>query len=466
MITYKTQFPLNKERTLEDLLRIGLRWINGSPHSSLRSSLDCQSSLDEELCYYNEKESLTLVNLSCENQVCGVRYVNDDEGRRWTTEVVGSKCEDSFWVSVQLGVDSEYPVENIRVGKRPYIMKMIMRELGGGQDGAFDVSDKPISLCESDVDIAASVISGCADLIMPVVYVSADGQGGHLVDCKEMASRLFGMAHVLSEPSRDFSFKLRRCVDGKNVYAGAVGIYWPDRLGRRVFILGNGYDDRKEMMNAVESAVRFSLLSQRTRRGCSWSYIQEMKSKRKIRELIDSGSNSVDDYIKAFDSEINTKNEEISRLEQEIYRLKNFSNFNVIDREQSSGPIVLSTSERELYQGEMLNIILDSLESTSSSCESGSRRKAVIDDLIAANGQPSEREEIIRDLKSVLKQYKSMSAHCRSVLERLGFSILEDGKHYKLVFREDERFPVALAKTCGDTRSGINTVSDIKRKLF
>jgi hypothetical protein len=59
-----------------------------------------------------------------------------------------------------------------------------------------------------------------------------------------------------------------------------------------------------------------------------------------------------------------------------------------------------------------------------------------------------------------------MTSSNRAELESLGFDIQDDGKHYKLIYRGDARYPFILAKTGSDWRGGMNAFSDLKRRIF
>ena len=59
-----------------------------------------------------------------------------------------------------------------------------------------------------------------------------------------------------------------------------------------------------------------------------------------------------------------------------------------------------------------------------------------------------------------------MEARTRRGLEEMGFSISDDGKHYKLVFQGDDRYTFTLAKSGSDHRGGLNAAGDIARLLF
>jgi hypothetical protein len=86
--------------------------------------------------------------------------------------------------------------------------------------------------------------------------------------------------------------------------------------------------------------------------------------------------------------------------------------------------------------------------------------------LLQANPPGTAAASMDADVKAALRAYKSMDAKTRSALGSLGFSITEDGKHYKAVFRGDPRYMFTLPKTSGDHRAGKNAASDITSTLF
>jgi hypothetical protein len=130
------------------------------------------------------------------------------------------------------------------------------------------------------------------------------------------------MAHVVVEPSRAFSFSLRTKVDDLNAYGGAIGIYWPDGIDRSLYLPLGRLADPKNLQQAVAKKIRFALLSQRFKDQTSWGSLLESKAKERIQRLKDEGSSNVDDYIAAFDEELQAKDDKISALEQEIVRLR------------------------------------------------------------------------------------------------------------------------------------------------
>ena len=88
--------------------------------------------------------------------------------------------------------------------------------------------------------------------------------------------------------------------------------------------------------------------------------------------------------------------------------------------------------------------------------------KAVLNALPAAGIERAQRET----LKDLLRGYKNMDNKTRKGLENIGFSIEEEGKHYKLVFQDDNRYTFTLPKSGSDHRGGLNAANDISKLLF
>ena len=463
MLTFKTQFPIDRSQTPSDLLECARTWISGSPHSELAADLNGIQLCDGTLLTSENELLQCSAYTDLDREIAGVRYEKRQDGEiRWVTDVVGSKSNENFIVAVQLSVDSELPVERLEQGKRPYILKRLMERMGGGIDGDLLVTDKPIRLEEKDLSLAADIICAKANYSMPVVYVSAGNNDMPFIDAEQTAKWLSGMAHVLVEPSRSFSFNLMREVYSENAYGGAVGIYWPDGIGKWLFLPTGNYSDPKEMQIAISRKIRSSLLFQRTSRECTWSHLQEIISRNRLQELRRSGSSDINEYIRHFDAEIASKNEHVQRLEADLSRARYARQFQSDDLNHNEASIMLSSTEKDLHQAERLDIVIDALKTASDAAEPHSRRHDVLQDIITQNNHSGERDQILDRLKQALRQYDSMTAPIRAELESLGFSILEDGKHYKLIYREDSRYPFTLAKSGSDWRGGLNAYSDLK----
>lgn len=471
MLTFKTQFPLRSDAEMADFMECCKQWISGSPHTLL-SDLKCGS--PQGIYEADGEKAEFLFSHSADSQVGGVKYEKvDSDGVHWATEVVGCRSlSGDFFVSVQLSVDAEIPVERLDGGRRPYILKLLMKNFSGGEDGRLVVDDSPLFLAEDHQDLAADIICARTGSAMPVVYVSRHGDGSLSVDPVRLAQWISAMAHVVVEPSRSFSTVLSREVFGENPYGGAVAIYWPDGVGRWLY-LPDRWKESGELQFAIARKVRSSLLYHRTRQECTWSYLQQCVADDKFEEIRKSGAVGLDEYVAHFDGEIAEQRKKMAEQGEEIRRLQaqlNRGRFSGWRTESVAGDAVstieLASSERDLYQGEQLSAVLDALRSAAESAEDNSRRRHILNSILESNRSEGERDIITSKIKDLLSQYDSMNPAIRKGLEALGFEVSQDGKHCKLTFRGDERYPFILSKTSSDHRAGKNAFTDMRKKLF
>ena len=95
-----------------------------------------------------------------------------------------------------------------------------------------------------------------------------------------------------------------------------------------------------------------------------------------------------------------------------------------------------------------------------------SRRECIIKDLLETNNYEHLSDNRKREIKKLFKGYTSMSTGIRQGLGELGFTITEDGKHYKVRYNDDTRFLATISKTASDHRTGENFASIICQKML
>ena len=82
------------------------------------------------------------------------------------------------------------------------------------------------------------------------------------------------------------------------------------------------------------------------------------------------------------------------------------------------------------------------------------------------NKKAGRQENRKSRIKRLLKGYSNLSASLKHDLEELGFSVVSEGKHYKLTYFQDPRYTIVMAKSCSDARAGNNLASEIIRKML
>lgn len=135
-------------------------------------------------------------------------------------------------------------------------------------------------------------------------------------------------------------------------------------------------------------------------------------------------------------------------------------------RAETETAIVLHSTERNLYDSEKRDLVLEILEQYRPNLLENSRRQHILQDILNANSSSKRRDEIAVELRHLFWDYRSMKAEIRSALSALGFELIEDGSHYKIIFQQDSRYQITFSKTSSDRRAGRNIVGEIRRRLL
>ena len=233
------------------------------------------------------------------------------------------------------------------------------------------------------------------------------------------------------------------------------------------FFLGGDYSTPGHLAGAIKDEVRAALLNRRPIARCTWAYVRETASRQAILSLKASGSKAIDEYVEKFDQEIEAKNQRLEEAESEIQRLRNELRVYEARAGTASGGLLRLGRERDLYPNEVLGILLDAIEDAATRVQHDSRRQHVLRSILEANRLEENPLEGHREqLKRLLRGTSTIDGKLRRELEDMGFSISEDGKHFKLVFQGDDRYTFTLPKSGSDWRGGLNAASDIGRLLF
>lgn len=468
MLLFATEFPVSPDSTTADFLQAIVAWISGSPHTkfSTEALKELQQNNEADVKIDNERVQ-SLVTSSPDINLAGIRYVKKDEGLEWLTSVVFSRTSSGAWVGIRVECESQRASVRLPKAKKPVVVTTLLKSLGGAADGPLLILDRAHVLANADIDLAAKLIRGDAGCRLPIIYVSAQFQGGHVLDADRLAADLSGMAHVVVEPNRPFSNRLQLEVDSENVYGGTIGIYWPEGGGRRAFFLGEGSMSLGQLASVIKDAIRVALLNRRPITQCTWAYVRETASRQAIQSLKASGSKEINDYVKMFDEEIKAKDQHLENAEREIERLRSEIRKYEARTGSASGHLLALGKERDLYPNEVLGIVLEVIKEAVKRVPEDSRRQHVLMSITETNKLDDSLLERRREqLKKLLRDMTTIDRKMRRELEDMGFSISGDGKHFKLVFQGDDRYTFTLPKSGSDWRGGLNAASDIANLLF
>lgn len=469
MLTFATEFPVDTASTAADFISVVKGWLLGSPHTKLTEA-DLQD-FHPTGAFAAETADQRVTTLGMRGAADGHDYVAFRNAARdgdidWETVVVFSKSPNRSWISVRTSRESIQPIAKLPAAKKPLAVIKLLEGLGGGWDGNICVSAEPHRLSNNDIDLAARVLNGHAGCRLPIVYVSSGFDGKYAVDAEALAHDLSGMAHVMVEPNRPFSRRLQLDVQSENVYGGTIGIYWPEGTGRKAFFPGRAYESHHELKWAIIEEVRAALLNRRPLPQCSWATVEAEVRRGEYESLKSSGSQELSSFIETFDAEqkariaqLESAESEIARLQREVMRLQ-------AAEVVTSGFALRRGKEQDFFPGEVMGTVTDAIAECASRLPAGSRKAHILESIAEANPTSSISKEKREALKKLLRDYRSMDSATRSGLEELGFTITEEGKHYKLVYHDDDRYVFPLAKSGSDRRGGLNSVSDIAKRIL
>ena len=286
MQIFSSEFPIVDGQSPDSFRDETRRWLEGTRYSRIFSNgraIDPTSDFNV-LRAENGEELLLREVVGKEGPVAiGFRHDNPDpHGRLWRTEAVlrfKQEHEVSSLIRVRTLCVANRANAVLEIPKKPYIIKGLLKAGWGGLDGEIEVGDRALYLEPNDEDLefAAAVISGKATRNLPVVYVSARSSDLHDLSedlIEKLAYRLGGIAHVVVEPNRRFSFDLRNRTEGRNVYGGTIGIYLPaNGLAARFYRSWQmpGEADLLDRVTDEASAIR----SRMPAGGLDWSELQE-----------------------------------------------------------------------------------------------------------------------------------------------------------------------------------------------
>jgi hypothetical protein len=464
MLVFQTQFSINNDATIQQLKDVGIKWILGSPHTSFKE----EDLVSDEInfSYKNADEAIQIIESSNTSyEGLGIRYEKSGNSNDyWVTEVVGAKYENDYKITIQIFWQSDIGSRQIPKPKRPHIVKLILDEFGVAKDGELEVRDSAYNLNEQDLGLVDKIINGETSNKMPIVYISRQDDDTLFVDPKVITYHILGLAHVIVEPNRSFSYKLMDLSARQNVYGGAVGIYWPENMNHtRLFPYGKLHTPT-DMGKKITDIIRETLISQKIDRKVTWAYIKELHFKNKLATLKEKGEVELDEYIRNFDEELKAKDEQVEQLENTINNLR--QQLKGLRLKDENNSLLQAGENEELYPNEYNDLILTILNNELKNIQDKTRKKILLESLLASNQISGFKKQFMKKLHDVFDNYTSLSPKKRQILKGLNFEISEEGKHYKLKYKNYPAFQFTFAKTTSDNRAGKNNISTIKNNLF
>ena len=478
MTHFATEFPVRQVPHPADFVAQATTWLRGIKDSSILMSQDVsetggdiahlRSPSGEELRWREFGRNGTSF------EALGFRHdLPDVHGRLWRTEAVIRRNlfkDNQDLIRLRTQCIATRAGARLEVPRKPYLLKSILVDGWGGMDGLLEVSDKPHWLGggEADLGLACAITLGRASTFLPVIYVSAIEDGVWLLsrsEIEKLSYDLGGVAHVVVEPSRAFSFDLRTISSGKNSYGGTLGVSLPGHGIVRKFYLGVLHATTPSLIAELVS-FGASLRTQMPSNGWDWTDIQEEALKLQRRR--DRNRVSVSELTDLYEEEIDNLKDKINQLELKISELREKETREI--REPVRLDLIFDEVGPEIYNGEFL----DRLRMMAKECMDrvdqiglDNRSKIFLEKFCSNLTYASDLEELRAELKRAERSGGAAGSNFVRLLVRVGYWEKAEKKHIRLEPRPEMvgLSSVTLLKTPSDGRSWANTRLQIERSM-
>lgn len=502
MLLFSTVLDINDTLTRDDFIRLVIEWNQGSPHeSNIISGIEWNG--ERNIRFGGDDLWLDIEEYRNQN-IIAVRYEKKEgDGAVWDTDYVMNFESMKMAVRLDRSYTQEALIEDLRFST-PYFITLLIERGYLKDDGELPVLQTPYMIGEDRLEFLADIIKGKKRYKLPVVYISRTYYDEDPVDVRKLAGRLKGVAHVLVQESSISNRRLKELCDGSNEYHGAIGIYYPNKAishRRYLYQSATGYDtfllqkvirlviqySNSQMIDTLytwqgvnNALLRDSLQSQREERFAAEEARKKAEEEtmqlldaldeeeRRIRkQAFEDAKFETDKILDGFDDDMKRLQKQIEELMRANEALQ-YENQGLRAKLDSADavPVLYMGYESEFYPGEIKDLLLAVLSDAESQIRTGSRRRDVVQDIIRNNDYQKLSAKKAEEIKRLLKNYSGMTKKLSQELEKMGFEITDEGKHYKITYYGDGRYHTTLSKTPGDGRTGKNNVREIIRTLF
>jgi hypothetical protein len=194
----------------------------------------------------------------------------------------------------------------------------------------------------------------------------------------------------------------------------------------------------------------------------------EQKNEKRVEEIY----RETEELTKLYEDEnkdLQARCEQLTRdLQEQETKLAVLSAKNYQPVKKPEGGICIQVPEvQEYFTDEQRDLIISILqEAKRSYCTEGSRADELLDGILAMNEITGEGRKIFERLKAILYRNKNITESDISDLREIGFEVTRRANnHYKLVFKNDDRYAFTMASTASDVRSMKNSFSEITNRI-
>lgn len=355
-------------------------------------------------------------------------------------------------------------------------------------------TEKPFSYHDSkayimdryDVYDIHPYLCGEKKLQMPLVYLSySPALFRPAVNPDELQQRLLGEAHVAAEKDKEAAFGMRELFGGKgNPFNGRARLVLPSGKTRDVDLMQ--YSDSRSATTALVSALRETVCIEKKYNSWNWNSVYRLMLEEsngslknetdRLSDIIARLQEKLSDLKDA--DELNSLFDELTdqlekEKEQRYLAQSEAARWKSLYEAKGSGNICFSSSEKDLYKGEIKDALLLVIEQKVKDIGQRERKDAdklriytILKDILNENQADGTGQKLKEEFSSIVSGAGNMSPSIKSKLQKLGFEPVSDCPHTCMTFCSDPRYKVVLANTPSDKRSRQNEASHVSKQIF
>lgn len=502
MLLFSTLLDINDSMTKDAFIRLALEWNQGSPHeNNIIKGIEWHG--ERNIRYGDEDLWIDIEEYRNQN-IIAIRYEKKEEdGAVWDTDYVMNFNT----MKMAIRLDRSYLEEALAIDPKfstPHFITLLIKRGYLKDDGELPVLRTPIVINSDKVEMMANIINGKIRYRLPVVFISKTFYDEDPVNVSLLANRLKGVAHVLVQESNCTNNRLKKLCDAKNEYYGAIGIYYANQaIGHRRYLYRSsiGIDTfllEKVVRVVIQNSNAQMIESLYTWQGVNNALLRDRLTSQKVEsaqaeadrraalyELLALKANldktqenmqqkALENAKVEADKILDGFEEDLKHLQTQIENLTRTNEALVYENQGLRAkmdnvdkiPLLYLGDEDEFYQGEIKEMILDTIAEKLKNVRNKTRRFDVLNDVLQNNDYQKVYAQREKEIKNMFQDYKTMSNAMRQQLQNYGFEITEEGKHYRLIYYGDGRYKTTIAKTGSDWREGKNIASTILKSMM
>lgn len=437
MLLFSTLLDIKDDMTKEKFVHLVIEWNNGNPHPENVIPGVVFSGNYNEL-YKTEGLSLQFRDYNEKNIIAARYHKNIRPGVVWTTDYVMNF--QTMRLSIRLSRSFTAGAEIIDPSfSTPYFITLLRRKGYLKDDHGLPVSERPVFLTEANMDILKKLVDGNSEYAMPVIYVSKTFFNKNPLDVEKLANRVKGIAHVLVQSSSDSDRVIRTFMPENGEYGGGSGIYFSAPFRKHLSFVFENYNDN--LNSLVESVIKhsFSFASEGLN---TWEGVTNALAESRMKSYVPSSpevrEKLEEEFFEVFEEDFKKAREltgeltrENAKLTAEVYALREQLN----SYSQNAGNGVLKYGkERDLFPGEIREILLSSAEEKLKDTAPDSRRHCVLKDIISSNRYEKKFVRRTEELKKLLHGLTKLSPSVTKKLADMGFEMVASKNHCKFIY--------------------------------